>query len=517
MKINIEKFGRVFQLSFGVVFIFVLFSCAVRGYFSYGLTWQIAVIAAAALGTLWAARKGYLLLDGRLTERRADAVFFVLAVLMLAAQLYCGYRLSFAPITDLGYTDRAARAFCVDWDVSAISDSLPARHKNYFAIYPNNQALLILLALLYKAQYLLTGSMTRAVPIFVNVVALNCSYVFMYKNAKLIFKGSASKPLFAAVCGFFFSVFYTYTPFYYTDSLSMPFVMLALYAYLRGAESVNAKKYPSAVLQLSLCALCVAVGFKIKGSVVVLLVALSIYSAIRRWECKRQWAVRTAVAVGTAAAALIFIKLLSVGISAFNIASDADYERYKFPIQHWIMMGMRSRGGYSYRDFAYTLSFETYEEKAAAAVTRIAYRFENFGLGGLTLHFFKKAAYTWTDGSYLIFYHIDGGENSLLRKFITDTSAFRYICEVYHIAMLFAITGGFLKAYDDKKTKVNDVWLLRIIFVGVFFFFELWETRSRYLVNFTPVFLLLMTEFITRNNAVHSNKIHFLKGESSCQ
>ena len=79
------------------------------------------------------------------------------------------------------------------------------------------------------------------------------------------------------------------------------------------------------------------------------------------------------------------------------------------------MMGMKTRGGYSYRDFQYTLNYETYEEKEAADVTRSAERLENFGFGGMVFHFFKKAAYTWSDGSYLIFYHINGAGETRFR------------------------------------------------------------------------------------------------------
>ena len=36
---------------------------------------------------------------------------------------------------------------------------------------------------------------------------------------------------------------------------------------------------------------------------------------------------------------------------------------------------------------------------------------------------------------------------------------------------------------------------MRIIFAGVLVFFELWETRSRYLVNFAPIFIMLAADF----------------------
>ena len=256
-----------------------------------------------------------------------------------------------------------------------------------------------------------------------------------------------------------------------------------------------------ALPQMALCALYMALGFKMKGSVIVLLPAFMLYTAIAESEERRRGVRRLAKGAWAAVlAALVigFIAAASIFTAAFNIADEQDYARYKFPPHHWIMMGMKTRGGYSYRDFQYTLNYETYEEKEAADVTRSAERLENFGFGGMVFHFFKKAAYTWSDGSYLIFYHINSGESSALREFVTNSKVFRYMCTLYHFAMLMAVTAGYFAGCDEcrgEKKKVDESWLMRIIFAGVLGFFELWETRSRYLVNFAPIFIMLAADF----------------------
>lgn len=58
--------------------------------------------------------------------------------------------------------------------------------------------------------------------------------------------------------------------------------------------------------------------------------------------------------------------------------------------------------------------------------------------------------------------------------------------------------GGVFRGCDEcrgEKKKVDESWLMRIIFAGVLVFFELWETRSRYLVNFAPIFIMLAADF----------------------
>lgn len=500
------KFGRGLHLAFGILMIFILIACAARGSDSYGLgVWAILLIAAGAAAVLWAARRLYFALAKRFDSgcnvktAKADRIFFVMVCAMFILQLYFGYKLTLAPITDLGYTDRAARQLCADGDLSRIYETLPVRHDSYFAIYPNNQTLLMLLTALYKIEYALTGEMSRSLPIFVNALALNLSFAYMYKCAKLIYKGSAAKPLFVGICGALFSSFYTYVPFYYTDSLSMPLVMAALYRYLKASDRLRGgggtgTAVKKALPHLFLCAVYIVMGFEMKGSVIILLPAFMLFTAVDGYDLKRARLVKTLLIFGFAAAVLLLIFIYGKVILSFGIATDAEYERYKFPPHHWIMMGMKTRGGYSFRDFYYTLSFETYAEKQAADVTRMYYRFENFGFGGMVFHFFKKAAYTWADGAYLIFYHIDGGKDSALRSFITDSQVFRFLCSLYHFAVLYAVTGGFFKGYENKN-GVGRSWLLRIIFLGVLFFFELWETRSRYLVNYMPVFILLAADF----------------------
>ena len=55
--------------------------------------------------------------------------------------------------------------------------------------------------------------------------------------------------------------------------------------------------------------------------------------------------------------------------------------------------------------------------------------------------------------------------------------------------MLFFLFLAFFSGI--RSDKIGAELLLKIILCGVFSFFLLWEARSRYLVNFTPVFLLL--------------------------
>ena len=60
--------------------------------------------------------------------------------------------------------------------------------------------------------------------------------------------------------------------------------------------------------------------------------------------------------------------------------------------------------------------------------------------------------------------------------------------------MLFSILISFIKGAVSKR-QTREIFM-RILICGVYFFFIIWETRSRYLVNFSPVFILITASVI---------------------
>ena len=67
------NFGRALQLGFGIVMVYVLIACGARGNDSYGLSWQIGLIALGALAIVLAARRGYGALEKRLGRCKKPA------------------------------------------------------------------------------------------------------------------------------------------------------------------------------------------------------------------------------------------------------------------------------------------------------------------------------------------------------------------------------------------------------------------------------------------------------------
>ena len=468
---------RVFQIAnfvFAILFSFAIASVFIKSFQMSRLLFAIA-FAVTLVG-------GFSLLQHVLqekTRKQIDHIFLGIAAVVFVAQLLCAYFLYAPPIHDLNYLNSAAKEFCLTGDRADLYQDLPERHQHYFAVYPNNHALLIWLMMVYRISYALTGTMSIAVPIFLNVIGLSISYHFLYRIAKMIFRNKVT-PLFCAILGGLFSVFYTYTPYFYTDSSSMPLVMGAIYLFLKAMEQSTWKQW---LPRLVACGVLVALGYKVKGSVVILVPAFLLYACCM--GVRKNWKKATAFLSFVGIGAVICSGVLG----AVPITDQEELQAYQFPTIHWIMMGLEGNGGYHEEDFFYTKQSGDYEQKKEADWIRLKERVQKMGAAGMIQHVREKLAYTWGDGTYYIKTYLRNGTPNALRNFVLHSRAFSDYCAIFHETMLFFLFLAFFSGICSDK--IGAELLLKIILCGVFSFFLLWEARSRYLVNFTPVFLLL--------------------------
>ena len=480
-----NKISRVLHGLFAFVFFMAIVSVVLRGFVKYNTFSIIIALLGGILLTVFVVWL-YGFLDRRLdkiSERKIDKIFVFIALAVLLVQIVFAVFLKSEPINDLSYIDNAARDFSKSWDKNDLYLHLPERHQGYFARYPNNHAILIIVSVIYFITDRLFGVTPIWAPIVVNIFGLFLSYVLMYLISKKLFKNKMIS-LYTAILGAGFCVFYTYTSYYYTDSMSMPFVMGSIYLFLCGFESEK-KKF--IVIDLLFSMLLMVFGYKIKGSVIILLPAFLIYIIYftKKYNLKRHLKQIGVMLIGFA----VSIALSAGIINAFHITDDEETDNMKFPLVHWIMMGLHDRGGYFDEDFWYTELSGDYENKKQADIDKIEERVKNYGMEGMFVHLAKKISYTWGDGSYFISRYVKNGEDNFLRSFVVESNAFKlYFCS-YHFVILVMILLSFIFGMISKQSG-KDI-LLRIIICGVFIFFVLWEARSRYLVNFSPLFVIV--------------------------
>lgn len=485
-----NKISRVVHGVFAFVFFMTIVSVVLRGFVKYNTFAIIFALLGGILLTIFVVWL-YGFLDRRLEkvpEYRVDRIFLIIAAAVLVLQIVFAVMLKSELINDLSYIDNAARDFSKNWDKNDLYLHLPERHQGYFARYPNNHALLIIVSVIYFITDRLFGVTPVWVPIIINTLGLFLSYVLMYLISKKLFNNKTIS-LFTAILGAGFCVFYTYTPYYYTDSFSMPFVMGSIYLFLCGFDSDKKKNI---VICLVLSMLLMVIGYKIKGSAIILLPAFLIYIIFftKKYNLKRHLKQIGIMFLGFA----VSIALCGGIINAFHITDAEETENREFPFVHWIMMGLHDRGGYYDNDFWYTEHSGDYENKKDADIDKIKERIQDYGIGGMFVHLAKKISYTWGDGSYFISRYVKKGEDNFLRRFVVKSNAFKlYFCS-YHFVILGMIFLSFIFGMISKQSS-KDI-LLRIIICGIFIFFVIWEARSRYLVNFSPLFIIVAASTI---------------------
>ena len=424
---------------------------------------------------------------GNIESRKADLIFAVIAAMMLIFQVTAANLLLANPVTDWGVIHEVARVYARDGSMENMYENLPY-NVHYLAKYTNNNAAAAFMALFYRAVYLIFGDVPLIAPVLLNTAFIFISVVFCYLVAKRIL-GNFGGLVTAVIC-FLFLPYYTYTPYFYTDSLSMPFTVLSLYLFIRAYESDK----PAVEIGLySACALSIAVGYLLKGNVVVVLVGVILFVLVKGGVKK--------ITVGagvTVTAFIISVAMLNLMISSLHMTTEEERYNYQYPLTHWVMMGLKGEGGFDQADSSFTNAAGNYDQKQAANIEEIEKRISEYGFGGMCRHLYDKAIFTWDDGSYWVSNHIydNAGERNFLHEFVLKDgqaySVFYCISAGMQIVILlmFCITS----LYSAAKPRCDYMTLVRLLIFGIAMFLLVWETRSRYLFNFTPLFLIVTAQ-----------------------
>jgi len=144
------------------------------------------------------------------------------------------------------------------------------------------------------------------------VLVLLLTLFTLWRTALLLYRRQ-SAGLFVLVLGFLFAPWALWTPYFYTDTLSMIFPLAALFFYLKARRS---EQFWAAALRYALAAALVFCGYKVKGSIFIVLAALLIHLLM-----SLPW--RRALA---AAAVLLCVFLVLSGLFTLYIHNNTWYD-----------------------------------------------------------------------------------------------------------------------------------------------------------------------------------------------
>lgn len=479
-----RTFQIIFFLLFGIVFVNILI-LSYKDMKTAVILCGVSFLLIAVFSCIFIYR-----FSKNISAKQLNITFLIVFALMILLQIFIAYQLRFNPETDLGSINSMAKSYGMTGDFGQIYSDSNMVKQGYLARYTNNNGIFLLLAFYYRMIYLIFGNITIESAIVINVVAIDIAVLFTFLISKRIFRRQTS--LLTVFLCFFFLPFYTYTPFFYTDSLSMPFTMIAVYTFICAVQS---EKTINRYLEMFLCGAAILFGFELKGSLIIILAAAILFLLIRV-EFKRAIALILSLLMGF----VIFFAGFNALVNACKFTNEEELNAERYPVTHWIMMGLKNPGGFNQNDSNFTKNSGDYDQKVEATVKEIKHRIKDYGLKGLCGHFIVKGAWTWSDGKYYIENHVFHSKNSpiepldnLTHSFVLKTgNNYKYFycySNGFQLFIMFSILISLLSGCF--KSKVNFVTFLKITLFGVFIFFMIWETRSRYLYNFTPVMLLI--------------------------
>ena len=419
--------------------------------------------------------------------------------LMLVSQALAGWYLAVdGAAWDMAVVVRNAKVLAEGGNVS-----------EYFAIYPNNIAILCVFACIFRLTQGLLGSMPEYSLAIFNIVLVDASVVFTMCVTRRLFDSRTA--WLAGVVMLFFAPFYLFIPIHYTDSLALFFVSLGLLfaIWLSGLWQGAADGVPKRSLLTVLGGIWFAAGLTVKGVPAIVMIALCV-----QMFCKLPLRRAIVAVVLVFAGFVVGVWGWNVAIVKMGVVSRQSLNRHQLPPSHWVMMGLKGAGAYDESDFIYTESFQTYAEKKAATEKEIVRRVRALGVFGLARHVFRKVIFTWTSETcgpeaYLELNAMKPVARTGLRALVLDGGRpdggdlwrrriVRAFCRGVAIFVLLFAAGHFLMAIRDGKGERGGL-IVPLTFVGGVLFFVLWETHPRYTFSFMPTLLILATSMFSRS------------------
>lgn len=405
-----------------------------------------------------------------------------------------------------------------NWDMKELfngaSDYISGgeEYLNYLYRYPNNIGIQIIYIILFRIADFIKILSRYDMAMLFNIIMIDLALLFTFLVSKEMFDNKKALMIFIMLASM--TPIYLFSPIIYTDTISMMFPVLILYLYLlaKKKDAIKKKCIFYALMGATIC-----IGMSIKVTIAIMPIAISIYEIVMK--NKRE----TLVMIGTTFISFI-ICLLFIMIFMrliFPKWNNEEYNKERFPITHWIMMGLGDVGKYSERDVALTSSFSNINEKRKENMKVIQERLANILENRKMNHLRRKLMYTWGDGTYYAVNTLDydavnnGKHQEFVFKRGEHHEFYQYYTQIQHLTI---ITLMIVLSFISIKKDINYEFTLRIAIFGLFLFLLLWETRSRYLINHLPVMQIISFIGVEELYKVISNvwkkhKLNLLKEE----
>lgn len=397
------------------------------------------------------------------------------------------------------------------WDAGAVlgnafglaDGSLKTLNPDYFAKYPNNIVLTLMLAAFSHLMLFFGMTDLLLASVVLNVTVLLSGVLLTYLVARrLAGTGAAILSLLPS------TVFVVISPWIavpYSDTFALPFPVLLIYLYIRARGASRLWSRISLWGSLGLAGL---VGFNIKPTVIFVLFGIAgvslVLAAYKNKGGRPVWPVLVSVVVmagvfGAGSGALTHLER-STGVIPFDVKNNPQ----AVPLTHFLKMGAQGYGVFSEQDVRETVAIRDPHERFKNGIDVYLQRVEAMGPLGYADFLARKARWTYGDGTFFMWSEgiVAAQDDPFLSKDPTSRSIQDYLWvkgdnfpfmtgfwQSFWLVVLFLVAlPVFLRG---GRLFGSTAAIMRISLLALFLFLIFFETRSRYLYLYMPFFILL--------------------------
>ena len=363
-------------------------------------------------------------------------------------------------------------------------------------MYPYQRLLPIILALFYKITHIFGISFNTS-SVILAIINVNLAVFFMLMLLKKSLSYAAM--IMGIVVTALFIPFYLSPIIYYSDTMSVLYPILLLYL----AYSFIENKYNSYIKYALLSSIVLFIGSSIKFTVIIIFISIVIFlfiSIFTNKKYKKNILLYILISIISFSLLTVMTNQLFSSFADRNVIFAENKNNVQsLPKIYWLAMGANDArlGAWNMDDSKnIALAKVSKEEKNTIATDKFIQRLKNYGLHGYIKFITNKLSWMFGDGSFFFPVSIASTINKTKKdNFISNTfvynsvnySYFIYFAQALWIVILYLILKSFFMNIYSYTIKIDDIVLIAI--VGLLIFFSFWESRSRYIFNYTPVFI----------------------------
>lgn len=402
---------------------------------------------------------------------------FIIAVLLFCSAIIWQFIISMKAATPIGFD--VERIFEATKSLKTAGD--------YFSNYPNNLLLLLVFGKIASLGILTWENLALITAVLVSFSAiLNLLTVYFIDKKKVIILMYIES---------FWLFLYPMVLVPYSDSWVLPLVSLYLLGYF---GIYYAKNYFLKIIFAVIMGTNVVLAYYIKPSSIIPVIAIAIMVFLNL--LKNRFKI-TSIKLVTG---LVFCSTL-FGINTWvkDIQNNQEFiqidSNKSFPPLHFIAMGLSENGGYNGDDVTDMQFAKSVNERKNISLEKIKKRISDRGILGYIRFIYRKHILNTADGSFgwlkegnfIVANAKNSGISGMIQNFIYPDGKrlgdFFLIAQLWWCVWLTLLVLG----YKEKSRPTN---LLRLAVIGGVTFLLIFEGgRSRYLIQFIPVFLILAT------------------------